>query len=909
MTHDPATEAVRSASLPLARRFGARLLVATMGAVLVGAVCSLLLIVLGERRMADATAARTEASMEGFFRERMRDNLDTEARRFARVRQRACDRVGALAAITQALFDHDDGIVPAAGRPFAPSPLVRDPATGGSQNAAPSPTVIAIPPQLHAANGEIQPAAELLSRLTGPLDVIMPALQAPEPPGTRLYFVGAADAPVIRMAPWQDVLHRGLPTCPDWPRRDFWSQFPGLRATWSAWQNQHPGTPGPITALPPWIDSAKGRAGQSFCAPIWDRERQVCIGSVWCDLPLAATIQELMERRLGDQGIAFLSLADGTLLALHDHGSDGMLFSRIHFEDTTGPILRSSLPPLPSTAVRFPLPPGDRPLLVSAMLGGKPHLVALRNLPGALTWDAAGQALVERRWVLGLAVPQSEILGPVQAARAGIMASAHALLVGQSAVLLLTTALLGLLVWRVLGQMHGRMASMATAVRAISSGVAGARVPEDVPDELGLVARDVNTMADRLRDMAAAAGHRNQELQAMFNSLPDLAQVVNPATGAALFADSQAGEVLGSKPAQAARQQAGAAQTNPEEPFSWEFRDPESGLTYLVTEQGIRWSDGQPAVLQVASDITRRRQVEATLRELNATLEARVRERTNELREQVRETEVVNRAMVNLLEDLQKTNRELATAGRELRVANQELEAFSYSVSHDLRAPLRTISGFSEILLEEHAPALSENAKEHLGRIYHESQHMGQVIDSLLGLSRISRRDMHREPVDLSRLAREVVADLFREEPERAVRVDIEDGIEVWGDQRLLRIVLVNLLGNAWKFTRQTTEPHLEFGRLEGGPAPETVADAAIVYYVRDNGVGFDMQYVNKLFVPFSRLHKPTEYPGTGIGLTTVQRIVQRHGGRIWAEAKPGQGATFFFSLDPPPADSPPAVA
>lgn len=890
------------AAIPLRQRFGTRLLGATMGAVLVGAICSLILIVLGERRMADATAARTEKSIEGFFRERMRENLDTEAQRFARIRRRARDKVAALAAVTQSLFDHG-GDVAAWGEPPTQSQLAWDAATGGSQNRAPNPVAVALPPELHVGKAAPSPEAERLVKLTSPLDTILPVLQASEPSDAPLYFVGPPETPLVRMAPWRDLLHDGLDVHPDWPRQDYWSRFPGLVDAWAAWQRQHPGSLCPVTTLPPRVGQSGGMGSQSFCMPVWDRQRQVCVGSVWYDLPLEKLIRDLMEYRLGSQGVAFLCQDDGTLLALHKHGGAGTPFSRVQFANLTGHSLRAASEPSAAVA-HLPLPPGESTLLVSALLGGEPHLVALRRLPGFLAWYPGRES--EEQWVLGLAIPQSLLATPVQEARAQILASSKRLLLGQTGVLLVTTVLLALLIWRVLGCLHLRLAGMATAVQEIASGVAGARVAEDPADELGLVARDVNAMADRLRDMAAAVKRRNAELQAMFDALPNLVLVTDADRKTVLFANSQAEPLLRGRSATGAREQALTIRPQPGEPLAWEFRDSASGQAYLVAEQNIHWSDGQPAILAVAADITRRRQTEASLRELNATLEARVRERTNELRDQVRETEVVNRAMVNLLEDLQWTNRELAATGRELRAANQELEAFSYSVSHDLRAPLRTISGFSEILLDEHGTSLDGEAQEHLGRIYRESQRMGQVIDSLLALSRISRRDLHYELVDLSRLAREVLADLAQEEPQRQVQVSVEDGIEVQGDPRMLRIVLSNLLGNAWKFTRLAAEPRIQFGRLEAGHADGTVADAGDIHYVRDNGAGFDMQYANKLFVPFSRLHRPAEYPGTGIGLTIVQRIVQRHGGRIWAEAEPGRGATFFFSLVPPAEPPPP---
>ncbi len=232
----------------------------------------------------------------------------------------------------------------------------------------------------------------------------------------------------------------------------------------------------------------------------------------------------------------------------------------------------------------------------------------------------------------------------------------------------------------------------------------------------------------------------------------------------------------------------------------------------------------------------------------------------------------------------------VAQRTQELTVANRELESFSYSVSHDLRAPLRAVDGFSQALLEDEGERISEDGHEHLRRLRAAATRMGQLIDDLLRLSRLSRAELTREPVDLSALARDVTDGLKRTEPGRDATFDIAPGLTTRGDARLLRVVLENLLGNAWKFTSQRSGARIEFFAESQDGRPH--------YCVRDNGVGFDMAYSGKLFSPFQRLHRPTEFPGTGIGLATVQRIIHRHGGDITAEAAPDGGATFRFTLE-----------
>ncbi|MBZ0301423.1 MAG: PAS domain S-box protein [Anaerolineae bacterium] len=224
----------------------------------------------------------------------------------------------------------------------------------------------------------------------------------------------------------------------------------------------------------------------------------------------------------------------------------------------------------------------------------------------------------------------------------------------------------------------------------------------------------------------------------------------------------------------------------------------------------------------------------------------------------------------------------------ELEATNKELEAFSYSVSHDLRAPLRSINGFSQILLEDYADQLDASGQAYLQRVRAAANRMAELIDDLINLARIARAEMHFEPVDLSELARNIVREIVDTKPERQVEFVIQEGMVVDGDNRMLRIMLENLIHNAWKFTSRKPQAHIEIGVQEQ-------PDETCVFFVRDDGAGFNMAYADKLFGAFQRLHAITDFEGTGIGLATVQRVIHRHGGRIWAEGAVGQGATFYF--------------
>lgn len=285
----------------------------------------------------------------------------------------------------------------------------------------------------------------------------------------------------------------------------------------------------------------------------------------------------------------------------------------------------------------------------------------------------------------------------------------------------------------------------------------------------------------------------------------------------------------------------------------WQWLGPDA-RDYAMFDLPFTDTDGARMILEVGIDVTDARRAEREIRELNARLEDRVRERT-----------------------------------AQLVAVNGELEAFAYSVSHDLRAPLRSIDGFGKILLRDCAAELGPRGNEQLQRIRDATQRMDRLIDHLLQLSHTARAPFRRRPLDLAPIACTIAAELAQMEPHRRVTWSIQPQLSTRGDPVLVRTLLENLLGNAWKFTSRRPEAHIELG--------VTQIRGARAFFVRDNGAGFDMEYAGKLFRAFQRLHSDREFPGTGVGLATVQRIVQRHGGQIWAEAQPDLGATFYFTL------------
>ena len=264
----------------------------------------------------------------------------------------------------------------------------------------------------------------------------------------------------------------------------------------------------------------------------------------------------------------------------------------------------------------------------------------------------------------------------------------------------------------------------------------------------------------------------------------------------------------------------------------------------------------------------------------------RIEDQKNELQRYAAELE---QRVEERTHELQERNESLRRNAAQLLAANTELDAFAYSVSHDLRAPLRSIDGFSQILLEDYAGKLDEAGQESLHRVRAASQRMGTLIDDLLKLARVTRAEIRTEDVDLSGMAQDIVADLQRTTPERQVEFAIAPGLKARGDARLLRVALENLLRNSWKYTAKQPQPRVQFASVE--------ANGGRAFMVRDNGAGFDMKYADKLFGVFQRLHSAADFEGTGIGLATVRRIITRHGGRIWAEGAVDQGATFYFTL------------
>ena len=328
------------------------------------------------------------------------------------------------------------------------------------------------------------------------------------------------------------------------------------------------------------------------------------------------------------------------------------------------------------------------------------------------------------------------------------------------------------------------------------------------------------------------------------------------------------------------------------EPFDLELhlKTADGTLKWIRTSGHVEYNNGKIVnVFGNVIDISRQKEVESNLRKLTEDLESLVNERTTELHEKIEKLNKSQQAMLYMVEDLNYMTSELKQERQNLETAIKELESFSYSVSHDLRTPLRALDGFANILLEDYAPILDDEGKRLLNVIITNANKMGYLIDDLLAFSRLSRVEMKSTGINMQEMAASVFAEIATDKEKASIDIRFQAIPNANGDPALMRQVWINFINNAIKFTNQKQERIIEIGY--------STEDNENAYFIKDNGAGFNMAYSNKLFAVFQRLHSPNEFQGTGIGLSIIQRIIQRHGGRVWAEGKVDEGATFYFSL------------
>lgn len=580
---------------------------------------------------------------------------------------------------------------------------------------------------------------------------------------------------------------------------------------------------------------ANGHPAIMLTAPVFDRNgRVVAILAGSFDITGKNFLVDLTRTRIGRTGYLYIIHRNRTIIAHPDQ-------SRIMKQD---------------------VPAGANRLLDKALAGfeGTGETVTSRGLHALTSF----RHLRSTDWIVGANYPLEEAYAPLHQATHYYTAAIAA---GMAAVLAIA--------WLLMKRLTASLLAFTRHVEGLPDKAGGDKFLDITSrDEIGTLAAAFNTMIGELDRQHATLQEREvrfrllaenaQDMIFRYRFLPQPAfDYINPA---ATTVTGYGPEEFYGEPALFIRiihpddrniydilQHNGISFELPLT-IRWVRKD---GRTVWTEQRNVPTygSDGRIMAIEgIVRDVSARRQAAEIMKSINVQLEQRVRERTFEL-----------------------------------EASNRELESFCYSVSHDLRTPLRGINGFSSLLLEEYGASLDESGREYLRRISAAAGQMGRLIDDLLDLSRMSREELHRSTVLLSGLAREIAGELQRNEPQRQAEIVITDGITVEGDAQFLRLVLQNLLENAWKFTAASPSARIEFGVC--GQNGDTV------FFVRDNGAGFDMRYLNKLFQPFQRLHHANEFPGTGIGLATVERIIARHGGRVWAEGEVGKGAAFYFTL------------
>ncbi|MBN2003280.1 MAG: PAS domain S-box protein [Anaerolineae bacterium] len=917
--------------------FQTKILVISLGGMLFSILLSGLIFFLGMRKLTKDVFAEVALDLEIASQQHLESQITSTAERINLWMRHAQADLRIFATITQQLIDHREEFRPMTEAiieiPFFADKMQYYPEGGYSQNAPDEPTVVTLQTLYHDETARIKPHPQQVINETAILDLFMPAIHTQGAKKMWTYFAGDTEAGFLRLFPWTDFGKEAIENYPEQMHISYWTFFPGLVEAWEKGLETPDSTTGIVT-FPPAIDATSGQAIQIFGHPLWNRERTQFAGAVWYDLALAEITNIIEEMQLTQTGFAFLALGDGNVIAIPEHGIQALGLQERILGD--GHLLRDLEDSRERAVAALTLPGDDAVSFLELRLAGRDHIMVMRRLaPMNVFLDGAEQIAVQY-WTLGFVVPKDETYAPLIAVQTNVTKSFKSILLLQGGLLVVVAAGLAGLMFFLTERMTRGLAELSAGAHQIAQGDFDTQVEILSTDEIGRLARMFNEMAHQLKESFDRLEHWNTQLkeEALERQLAEkdlqesqerLRLVLENMPVMMDAFDAEGNILVWNKACEWVTGYSAEEMINNPRALEWLYPDPdyrqqmlaqwaERGGDYYNWEWTLTARDGAVKTVAWSSisdrfpipgwatwgtgvDVTKQAQVEKELWKHREDLEEMITQRTDELNVRVAEVELLNRAMTNLLQDFQAANAKLTSMADWLKATNQELESFAYAVSHDLRAPLRGIDGWSLALLEDYGEQLDATARQYLDSVRAEAQRMGQLIDALLHLSRVTRAEMQIQHVNLSALAQAVIARLQAEYPDREVEVHIQPDLMADGDATLFEAMLTNLLGNAWKFTRTRTPACIEFGVMAYESENKKEDQERKAFFVRDNGVGFDMAYAKKLFGAFQRMHKASEFPGTGIGLATVRRIIHRHGGQVWAEAQVDQGATFYFTL------------
>lgn len=906
----------------------AKMLLISLSGVLASVLLGALVLVLGMRGLSRDMTNQLDQLLGAAGRQRMANQIENTAARINLWMGHSRADLHILAEICQTMIDHEQEFEPlhraAAGIPYFADQMRYHPEGGYSQNAPDEPTVVTLQTIYHDENGDILPYPSEVLRDTAILDLIMPAIHHQGAEKLWTYYCGDAEAAFLRMTPWVDFGRDAIQNYPEQMEVPYWTWFPGLLETWNA-QITDAGAgrvDEEIVTFDPAIDATSGEMIQIYGHPLWNAERTACAGAVWFDLQMDEITRIVEEMRFVGQGFAFLVFADGNVIAVPEHGERALGLQRREVSDQH--LVRNLSESGEAGVAALALPLDDTVTLDEIVLAGEPHLLLMRRLDPIPVYRETVGEIVPQHKTLGFVVPLSDLYGHRRSVQESMRATTRSILATQAIVLGLWMLVVMGLVYYFLRRIARGLVSLTDGAARIAGGALDTRVAWSSRDELGDLADAFNHMAQQVETSHLQLERHNASLQrevrerieaeaALRESQERLVQVVSnmpvlldafDENGTLVMWNAECERVTGFGAQEILNNPEGMDLLYPDQDYraqmmaelerrgsdfvGWEWRlTAKDGSERIVSWSNISerypipgWSDWAVGV-----DVTDRVRAEDELRQHRARLTETVQARTAQLEERIQESEQLNRAMINLLQDLRASNRRLEATTRRLEEANRELDDFAYVVSHDLKAPLRGINQLATWIVEDHREALDEDAVIKLDLLSARVARMHAMIDGMLQYSRAGRERVPMGEVDLDRVTREVI-DLLAPPPH--IEVTVENKLPtVQGDPTRLSQVFQNLIGNACHYMDKPA------GRVTVTCEDD---DTHWRFAVRDNGPGIAPRHHERIFRLFQTLAPGDDASSTGVGLALVKRIVESGGGRVWVESDLGSGATFYWT-------------